>query len=61
MSSAESPWYRDGLQFECTRCGACCTGAPGFVWVDEAEIARLAAYRGEQPEEFTRKYVRQVG
>ena len=28
------PWYRDGLRFACTRCGACCTGAPGYVWVD---------------------------
>ena len=32
--TADSPeWYRDGLRFECTRCGACCTGAPGYVWV----------------------------
>ena len=30
------PWYRDGLRFECTRCGHCCTGAPGYVWVDAA-------------------------
>ena len=24
------PWYQDGLQFRCTRCGNCCTGAPGY-------------------------------
>ena len=24
----EAPWYRDGLAFTCTQCGACCTGAP---------------------------------
>jgi Fe-S-cluster containining protein len=63
MSSSDhdSPWYRDGLTFTCTRCGACCTGAPGYVWVDSAEIARLAAYRGEPIEQFTRAFVRRVG
>lgn len=60
-STADSPWYRDGLAFECTRCGACCTGAPGYVWVTEEEIARLADHRGESVEAFTGKFVRQVG
>jgi Fe-S-cluster containining protein len=61
MSSAESPWYRDGLPFECTRCGACCTGAPGYVWVDADQIARLATFRGEPVDHFSRTYVRRVG
>ena len=26
------PWYRDGLRFQCTQCGNCCTGDPGVVW-----------------------------
>jgi hypothetical protein len=39
----ERPWYHDGLSFACTRCGACCTGQPGFVWVDDQEIAAIAA------------------
>lgn len=58
---ADSPWYRDGLAFSCTQCGACCTGAPGFVWVDDAEIDRLAEFRGETRAEFGRKFLRQVG
>jgi len=41
------PWYADGLNFTCTRCGNCCTGEPGFVWVSDDEIAALAALRGE--------------
>jgi hypothetical protein len=54
------PWYRDGLSFTCTRCGACCTGAPGYVWVSEDDIAKIAEYRGE-PEDATRlKFVRLV-
>lgn len=61
MASKTSPWYRDGLSFECTRCGACCTGAPGYVWVEAEEIARLAAARGMDKATFLRRFVRQVG
>ena len=57
----DAPWYQEGLAFECTRCGACCTGAPGFVWVDDAEIARMAEHRGETVAAFLRRFVRQVG
>jgi hypothetical protein len=57
----EDPWYRDGLRFACTRCGACCTGAPGYVWVDADEIARIAAHRDESPEQFSGRFVRRVG
>lgn len=55
------PWYKDGLSFTCTRCGACCTGAPGYVWVDADEVAALAAHRGEAPDEFSTRFVRKVG
>lgn len=60
-SRVEPPWYREGLAFSCTRCGACCTGAPGYVWVDEAEIEQLAAFGGETMEAFGSRYLRQVG
>lgn len=60
-STAATPWFPDGLAFECTRCGACCTGAPGYVWVDAAEIAALAAFRGESLDQFSRQFVRRVG
>lgn len=57
----KSPWYRDGLRFECTQCGNCCTGAPGFVWVNAAEIESLAKLRNEPLAEFEQRYVRRVG
>jgi len=38
------PWYRDGLRFSCTRCGHCCTGEPGFVWVEDADLAAIGDY-----------------
>lgn len=55
------PWFKDGLRFECTGCGDCCTGAPGYVWVNGQEIAALATRLGETVEQFERKYVRRVG
>ena len=55
------PWYHDGLRFRCTRCGACCTGAPGYVWVNDDEIAALAAYRGETVPEVLGRYTRPAG
>jgi Fe-S-cluster containining protein len=55
------PWYRDGLRFRCTQCGHCCTGAPGFVWVNDAELAALAEHRGEPVAEFRDRFSRAVG
>lgn len=52
------PWYKDGLRFTCTRCGDCCTGAPGFVWTDDAELAAIAAHLGEPPGEVEARYTR---
>ena len=61
MSAAPDPWYRDGLRFTCTRCGNCCTGAPGYVWVDPREIERLAEVVGLSVEDFGARYLRRVG
>ena len=58
---AGQPWYKDGLRFRCTGCGDCCTGAPGFVWVNKEEIADLAAAVGLEFAEFESRYVRPVG
>ncbi|MEZ5332455.1 MAG: YkgJ family cysteine cluster protein [Thermoanaerobaculia bacterium] len=58
MSS--SPWYGDGLRFTCSRCGRCCT-IPGYVWVVEEEITRLAERLGLSRDEFGKRYLRRVG
>jgi uncharacterized protein len=55
------PWFSEGLKFSCTGCGCCCTGAPGFVWVNKAEIEAMAEAVGVDVEEFERRYVRTVG
>lgn len=58
---SESPWYREGLRFSCTQCGNCCTGAPGYVWVNKGEIQALATATGEEVAEFEEMYVRKIG
>lgn len=57
----EQPWFKDGLRFQCTQCGNCCTGAPGYVWVNQLEIDALAKQFGLTSVDFERKYVRRVG
>lgn len=52
------PWYKEGLHFKCTGCGKCCTGSPGYVWINEDEIANISEYLNITREEFLKKYVR---
>ncbi|MEN6451628.1 MAG: YkgJ family cysteine cluster protein [Thermoguttaceae bacterium] len=54
------PWYHDGLRFSCTGCGDCCSGEPGYVWVNRTEIKTLAAALGLQVAEFERHYLRTI-
>ena len=54
-------WYQDGLRFECTQCGECCTGEPGYVWVTDEEIAAMAAVLDVDVEQFEANYIRRIG
>ena len=58
MSTA--PWYAAGLRFGCRRCGACCTGAPGYVWLRDEEAAAIAAHLGLTPAAFLLRYTRRA-
>lgn len=49
-------WYEDGLRFECTMCGACCTGAPGYVLFTAREAGAIAAKLGITTDEFIRDF-----
>jgi Fe-S-cluster containining protein len=57
----EEPWYKDGLRFNCTACGDCCTGAPGYVWVNQEEIDALAKRLDMEVIDFQTMYVRRIG
>lgn len=59
--SCGDEWYADGLRFECTQCGNCCTGPPGAVWFTEAEGREMAAQLGLTEKQFYRRYAKRIG
>ncbi|MDR4510034.1 MAG: YkgJ family cysteine cluster protein [Candidatus Brocadiaceae bacterium] len=54
------PWYKEGLRFECQRCGNCCRGEPGAVWVDKSEMARISSFLGIALSAFAKNYLRKI-
>ena len=57
MPPEDTPWYREGLRFRCTGCGACCRGQ-GRVEVSDLEIERLAAHQDVTDDQFRTMYTR---
>lgn len=56
------PWYAEGLRFACVRgCRRCCGGFPGYVWVTDEEMDRIADFMHIPRDEFRREYVRPAG
>ncbi len=53
-------WYKDGLKFECQRCGNCCRGEPGVVWITKRETKNISLSMGVSTDLFTRNYVRLI-
>jgi len=60
-SSPEQKWYAEGLRFECQRCGVCCTGQPGYVWVTPVEAEEIVDFLGVSTAEFATIYLRKAG
>ncbi|HYC99946.1 MAG TPA: YkgJ family cysteine cluster protein [Phycisphaerales bacterium] len=56
FARADGPEGGAGLRFACTMCGNCCSGPAGYVLVNEAECAALAARVGVTPAEFIDRY-----
>ena len=54
-------WYENGLRFTCTRCGRCCRGTPGVVWVTREEVAEIARFTCLEETEVWIKFLRRVG
>lgn len=54
------PWYEAGLQFECQRCGGCCAGSPGQVWITEDELVEIAAFLDMDSDTFRDRYTEAV-
>ena len=53
-------WYEEGLRFECTCCGECCTGPPGFVLFTEEEAEAIAAELGVDVATFYEQYTHET-
>ena len=53
-------WYADGLRFQCTQCGNCCTGPEGAVWFTEEEGRRMAEFLGLDEATFLRRHARRL-
>jgi uncharacterized protein len=56
----QEPWFSEGLRFQCTGCGKCCTGSPGYVYLSEQDLYRLADHFQLSPHDFAKKYVRKI-
>ena len=47
------PYFFDrGIRFQCQRCGQCCTGSPGTIFVTRSEARAIARYRDTDPVTF---------
>ena len=48
------PWYENGLQFSCTRCGNCCVthGEAAYIYLSSTDVDRLALHFGLSREQF---------
>jgi uncharacterized protein len=52
------PWYHDGLRFTCTMCGDCCTGEPGFVWVEDDDLSAIATFLDEAFDDVVQQFTK---
>ncbi len=50
-------FYRNGLYFECTGCGNCCTKTDGFVYLTEPEAREIAELLDISEAEFLARFV----
>lgn len=60
QADESQPWYADGLRFRCTQCGNCCSGSPGYVWLNHQDMINIAEYLRMPLDHFTQTYVRRV-
>ncbi len=63
MAGRKAPktWYQDGLRFECTQCGECCSGPAGLVECTETEALEIVEFLGCGPQQFEALYARRLG
>ena len=53
-------FYDKGLRFECQNCNYCCSSEPGYVFLSEEDISRLASGLGMEAQAFVDTFCRIV-
>jgi Fe-S-cluster containining protein len=61
VPTLKTKWYQAGLNFECTQCGNCCSGAPGYVWVNKQEIKAISEFLGRTDGKLDKGQLRRIG
>jgi len=56
-TKSEFWWQRETVRFECLKCGGCCGGEPGTIWVTAAEISQIAEFIGEDETKLRENYL----
>ena len=58
MSDDTKPpaWFDEGISFECTACGRCCTRT-GLVLFEDEDVARISAHLELAPEVFRARFL----
>ena len=57
MRPETKTFFEAGLSFECKRCGKCCTGAPGTIYVAPGEIGPIAGFLGLSVSDLIQGYL----
>lgn len=52
-----SYFFDNGLRFECTQCGHCCSASPGKVFLSDEEADRIAAFLRLDPDVFRKEHL----
>ena len=55
-----TPFYKEGLYFQCTRCSKCCRHDPGYVFLSKNDLLVLSSLLKISKEEFLKKYCKTV-
>ncbi len=50
-------FFSSGVRFECRRCGFCCTGYSGSVYIQDYEIKKIAEFLNITTKDFISEYL----
>ncbi|MCG6975879.1 MAG: YkgJ family cysteine cluster protein [Acidiferrobacterales bacterium] len=60
LSIKKKPFYKESsLRFQCTGCGKCCYGTPGYHYIklNRNEMEKIRIHLGVSPDWFRRRYI----